>query len=117
VLELTGADGVMIGRAAQGRPWIFREVRAALAGEPAPAPPCDAELRDIILAHLRDLYVFYGVEAGVRIARKHLNWYFRGRPEAQAFLSKALQSTSPETQLALVRASLEAPHSSTAEAA
>jgi tRNA-dihydrouridine synthase B len=117
VLELTGADGVMIGRAAQGRPWIFREVRAALAGAPAPAPPSDEELRDIILAHLRDLYVFYGVEAGVRIARKHLNWYFRGRPEAQAFLSKALQSTSPETQLALVRASLEAPHSSTAEAA
>ncbi len=82
VLAETGADGVMIGRAAQGRPWIFREIEAALAGEPVPAEPDPAGVRDIITAHLRDLYDFYGPEAGVRIARKHIGWYCRERPQA-----------------------------------
>ena len=76
MLEATGADGVMIGRAAQGRPWIFREIKAALRRRGrVPPQPATAEVRDIMLAHLRDLYAFYGQEAGVRIARKHLGWY------------------------------------------
>jgi len=75
VLEETGADGVMIGRAAQGRPWIFREIRHFLAtGRDLPAPAA-AEVRDIMLGHLEQLYAFYGEHAGVRVARKHLGWY------------------------------------------
>ena len=75
VLEETGADGIMVGRAAQGRPWIFREIRHFLAtGRDCP-PPALAEVRDIMLAHLEQLYAFYGEHAGVRVARKHLGWY------------------------------------------
>jgi tRNA-dihydrouridine synthase B len=77
VLERTGADAIMIGRAAQGRPWIFREIAHFLAtGEHLPAPTV-AEAREAILAHLEDHLAFYGEEAGVRIARKHLHWYTR----------------------------------------
>jgi tRNA-dihydrouridine synthase B len=79
-LEQSGADGVMIGRAAQGRPWIFRELRAGLAGNAAPRPALD-EVRGIMLAHLEALYSFYGGEKGVRVARKHLGWYCRLHPE------------------------------------
>jgi len=79
-LELSGADGVMIGRAAQGRPWIFRELRAGLAGTAAP-PPALEEVRAIMLSHLEALYSFYGGEKGVRVARKHLGWYCRLHPE------------------------------------
>jgi tRNA-dihydrouridine synthase B len=75
VLEESGADAVMIGRAAQGRPWIFREIRHFLrTGRDSPQP-AHAEVRDIMLAHLEQLYAFYGEHAGVRVARKHLGWY------------------------------------------
>jgi tRNA-dihydrouridine synthase B len=103
VIRATGADGVMIGRAAQGRPWIFREVEARLAGKAAPAEPSAAETRDIIMAHLRDLYAFYGVEAGVRIARKHIGWYCRERPHGHAFRQCVMPVDSAEAQLAAVR--------------
>ena len=79
-LEQCGADGVMVGRAAQGRPWIFRELAAGLAGGAAP-PPDLHEVRGIMLGHLEALYSFYGGEKGVRVARKHLGWYFRLHPE------------------------------------
>ncbi len=108
VLAATGADGVMIGRAAQGRPWIFREIDALLAGEAVPAQPDAADVRDIMLAHLRDVYDFYGAEAGVRIARKHIGWYCRERPQALAFRRSVMQVESAETQLALVREYFEA---------
>ena len=75
VLDFTGADGVMIGRASHGAPWIFRTVNAALSGGIAPPPLLRVEVRDIILAHLDALYLFYGEANGVRIARKHLGWY------------------------------------------
>lgn len=75
VLEHTGADGVMIGRAAQGRPWIFREVKEYLATGREAAPASLAEVRDIMLSHLDTLYAFYGEHTGVRVARKHLGWY------------------------------------------
>lgn len=76
VMQFTGADGVMIGRAALGAPWVFRELRASLAsGNGAVAPPRADEVRDIILAHLEDLYAFYGEHTGLRVARKHLGWY------------------------------------------
>ena len=108
VMAATGADGVMIGRAAQGRPWIFREIAAVLAGKPVPPEPGPGEVRDIMLAHLRDLYDFYGPEAGVRIARKHIGWYCRERPQAQAFRQSVMQVDSAEGQLARAREYLDA---------
>jgi tRNA-dihydrouridine synthase B len=102
VLRATHADGVMIGRAAQGRPWIFREIATLLAGRVATAPT-PAEVRDIMLAHLRDLYEFYGHEPGVRIARKHIVWYCTGRPHAQAFRQSVMQAETAEVQYERVR--------------
>jgi tRNA-dihydrouridine synthase B len=103
VLRETGADGVMIGRAAQGRPWIFREIAALLDGGVALQPPTAAEVRDIMLAHLRDLYEFYGHEPGARIARKHIGWYCTERPHAEVFRRSVMQVACAEAQLAMVR--------------
>ncbi|HVN44011.1 MAG TPA: tRNA dihydrouridine synthase DusB [Steroidobacteraceae bacterium] len=75
VLDFTGADGVMIGRASHGRPWIFRTVNDHLRGGIETPALLRSELRDIILRHLDALYSFYGEQSGVRIARKHLGWY------------------------------------------
>lgn len=75
VLDFTGADGVMLGRASHGAPWIFRSVNAQLGEGIAGTSLSRAQLRDIILAHLDSLYAFYGETSGVRIARKHLGWY------------------------------------------
>jgi tRNA-dihydrouridine synthase B len=84
VLEHTGADGLMIGRAAQGRPWIFRDVAHYLATGELPLPPEVAEVRALIRTHLCDHYAFYGEALGVRIARKHLGWYTAGLPGGEA---------------------------------
>ena len=103
VLRRTGADAVMIGRAAQGRPWIFREVAHYLAtGELLPEPGV-AEVRDILLAHLEHLHAFYGEESGVRIARKHLGWYAKDRPENAAFRGVVNRATTAADQLRLTR--------------
>jgi tRNA-dihydrouridine synthase B len=75
VLDFTGADGVMIGRASHGAPWIFRAVNAHLCARNETPALLRGDVRDIILTHLDSLYVFYGEETGVRIARKHLGWY------------------------------------------
>ena len=75
---------------------------ALLAGKPALAPPPFAEVRDIMLAHLRDLYEFYGPEPGVRIARKHIGWYCSERPHAQAFRQAVMRTTTTDAQLAMV---------------
>jgi tRNA-dihydrouridine synthase B len=104
VLDLTGADALMIGRGAQGRPWIFREIAHYLAtGEllPEPAP---AEVAAILLGHLEQLYAFYGEQAGVRIARKHLGWYAKDRPQNAAFRHVANRAESAAEQLQLTRA-------------
>jgi tRNA-dihydrouridine synthase B len=85
VLELTGADAVMIGRAAQGRPWMFREIMHYLAtGAHLPPPEVD-EIHRVLVAHLQDLYGFYGDETGVRVARKHISWYTKGLAGSAAF--------------------------------
>ncbi|MDR2013267.1 MAG: tRNA dihydrouridine synthase DusB [Rhodanobacter sp.] len=103
VLDHTGADAVMIGRAAQGRPWIFREIAHYLAtGELLP-PPSPCEVRDILLGHLHDLYAFYGEPHGVRIARKHLRWYAQDRPENAAFRAIINRAESASEQVHLTR--------------
>jgi tRNA-dihydrouridine synthase B len=78
VLEYTGADAIMIGRAAQGRPWIFREIEHFLETGTHLPPPEVREIRDVLIAHLNELYAFYGLERGARVARKHIGWYTRG---------------------------------------
>ncbi|WP_395790041.1 tRNA dihydrouridine synthase DusB [Aquimonas sp.] len=101
VLRLTGADAVMLGRAAQGRPWIFREVAHFLQhGEALPAPPL-TEVRDILLGHLQALYAFYGEAQGLRIARKHLGWYAKEAPDGEVFRNRVNTATTAELQYAL----------------
>ncbi len=85
VLAYTGADAVMIGRAAQGRPWIFREIAHFMATGEHMAPPLVAELRRLLLDHLQDHYSLYGEGTGVRSARKHIAWYLRSLPGGEAF--------------------------------
>ncbi|EIM03552.1 tRNA dihydrouridine synthase DusB [Rhodanobacter denitrificans] len=103
VLAITGADAVMIGRGAQGRPWIFREIAHYLAtGELLPKPE-PAEVAAILLGHLEHLYAFYGEQAGVRIARKHLGWYAKDRPENAAFRQVVNRAETAGEQLRLTR--------------
>lgn len=103
VLAYTGCDAVLIGRAAQGRPWIFREVAHYLAhGETLPEPTL-AEVRDVLLEHLGHLHAFYGEPSGVRIARKHLGWYAKDRPENAAFRAVVNRAETAEAQLRLTR--------------
>jgi tRNA-dihydrouridine synthase B len=101
VLDATGADALMIGRGAQGRPWIFREIAHYLAtGETLPEPT-PAEVAAILLGHLEHLYAFYGELAGVRIARKHLGWYAKDRPENATFRQVVNRAESAVEQLRL----------------
>jgi tRNA-dihydrouridine synthase B len=103
VLRRTGCDAVMVGRAAQGRPWIFRDIAHYLAyGELLPEPTA-AEVRDILLGHLDALHAFHGEESGVRIARKHLGWYAKDRPENHAFRAVVNLAQSADEQLRLTR--------------
>ena len=85
VLEQTGADAIMIGRAAQGRPWIFRDISHHLQTGELLAPPTVSEVREVLLRHLDDLYQFYGEYVGVRIARKHIAWYTNGLYDSNKF--------------------------------
>jgi len=102
VLAITGADALMIGRAAQGRPWIFREIEHYLAtGELLPAPRV-AEVREIMIAHLYDHYAFYGEYLGVRTARKHIIWYTKGLTGSGAFRNHMNTLDSVEEQLQAV---------------
>lgn len=98
VLEATGADAIMVGRAAQGRPWLFREIAHYLAtGEVLPEPSL-AEVHGVLLSHLAELYAFYGEYSGCRIARKHIAWTTRGLSGSNEFRSRmyALESTAEQ---------------------
>lgn len=103
VLERTGCDAVMIGRAAQGRPWLPGHVAHYLATGEALPEPSPAEVGDILLGHLHALHAFYGEEAGVRIARKHLGWYAKDRPENAAFRAVVNRAQTADEQLRLTR--------------
>lgn len=104
VLAATGADAIMIGRAAQGRPWIFAEIEHYLASGrwlPEPAP---AWIRDQLLEHLERLYSFYGKEHGVRVARKHIAWYSRTQPDSHTFRREINQAHTTQEQNRLIHA-------------
>jgi tRNA-dihydrouridine synthase B len=102
VLAHTRADGIMIGRAAHGRPWIFREFLSFLSDGKIVSPPPPSEMRAVVLEHLEGLYALYGEELGVRIARKHIGWYTRGLPGGEAFRREAVLILSAPAQLAAV---------------
>ncbi len=102
VLRQTGADALMIGRAAQGRPWIFREVAHYLATGEHLAPPLVAEVGRALLEHLQDHYSLYGEFTGVRSARKHIGWYVRSLPGGEDFREQMNRLESSEQQLAAV---------------
>jgi tRNA-dihydrouridine synthase B len=99
ILRDTGCDGIMIGRAAQGRPWIFDEVNSFLTKGELRAELALEKVRDIMRAHLEDLYAFYGDETGVRVARKHLSWYFRQHPGQDALRNRLVLIETAREQL------------------
>ncbi len=102
VLAYTGAAGVMVGRAAQGRPWIFREIAHFLeTGERLPQPTAQ-EIHDTLVDHLHDLYEFYGEHTGVRVARKHISWYSKGQPGGGVFRCAINRVDSAAVQLAML---------------
>jgi tRNA-dihydrouridine synthase B len=100
ILAATGCDGIMIGRAAQGRPWIFDEVNFFMTEGKLREDLALEKVRDIMRAHLEDLYAFYGDETGVRVARKHLSWYFRQHPGQEALRDRLVRIETPQEQLA-----------------
>jgi tRNA-dihydrouridine synthase B len=104
VLAQTGADGVMIGRAAQGNPWIFREVSHYLLHGEELAPPGPAEVLDVMERHLAALRQAYGPDLGVRVARKHISWYLDGRTDARETRNRLMRVEQAEEQVGLLRA-------------
>jgi tRNA-dihydrouridine synthase B len=107
VLKFTGADAVMVGRAAQGSPWIFREIAHFLATGTHLAPPLVAEVRRALLEHLQDHYSLYGEYTGVRSARKHIGWYVRTLPGGDDFREHMNTLETAAQQLAAVAAYLD----------
>jgi len=102
VLDYTRADGVMIGRAAQGRPWLFREIASFLATGAKCPPPSVEEVGAVLMEHLHELYGLHGRDAGVRVARKHIHWTTRGLPGSAEFRHEINGLDRCETQLAAV---------------
>jgi tRNA-dihydrouridine synthase B len=102
VLDYTGADAVMIGRAAQGRPWLFREISHFLDHGELRRAPSTEEIRDLLVCHLRDLYAFYGEYSGVRVARKHIGWYVRTLEGGEGFRRHMNGLESAQAQLSAV---------------
>ena len=104
VLEYTGADAVMIGRAAQGRPWIFRDTLHFFSTHELPLAPEVSEVAALMQAHLEDHYTLYGNDTGVRSARKHVGWYTESLPGAEAFRDELNVLTDCAAQWAAVAA-------------
>jgi tRNA-dihydrouridine synthase B len=103
VLDYTGADAVMIGRGAQGSPWIFRDVNAYLDGAQFPSPLLRPTISGIILQHIESLYAYYGEYTGVRVARKHLAWYCQRQPSTQEWRRTLMAAEDSASQFAAAR--------------
>jgi tRNA-dihydrouridine synthase B len=108
VLQATGADAIMIGRAAQGRPWIFREIAHFLTTGTHLAPPLVSEVKRLLVEHLHDHYSLYGEFIGVRSARKHIGWYLRELPGGEAFRAQMNTLDDSGAQVAAVEQFLDA---------
>jgi tRNA-dihydrouridine synthase B len=102
VLNDTGADGIMIGRAAQGRPWIFREIAHYLNTGEKLAPATPEWIRETLKGHLQNLYAFYGEYLGIRVARKHIAWYSKTLPGSALFRNNVNNSNTAEEQLSMI---------------
>jgi tRNA-dihydrouridine synthase B len=107
VLDFTAADGVMLGRATHGAPWIFRAVNSALTEEKSRASLSRSEVRGIILSHLESLYAFYGEDTGVRFARKHLGWYFASLPDSARTRAELMAAAGTASQFAATKEHLD----------
>ncbi len=107
VLEKTGADAVMIGRAAQGRPWLFREIEHYLQTGAHLAPPSVTEIQRVLIQHLYELYEFYGEVTGTRVARKHISWYTKGLAGSAKFRHHMNELPTSAEQLAAIQAFFE----------
>jgi tRNA-dihydrouridine synthase B len=110
VLENTACDAVMIGRAAQGKPWVFDEVNFFLREGQHRAPLASRAVHDIMRAHLEDLYAFYGDATGVRVARKHLIWYCQQHPGQKFLRDRLVRVATPQEQLSLLQCHFESQH-------
>ncbi len=107
VLDFTRADGVMLGRAAHGAPWIFRSVNSWLTTQKSIPSLSRSEVRGIILSHLASLYAFYGEDTGVRFARKHLGWYFASMPDSATTRASLMAEATTASQFAATREHLD----------
>ncbi|MEO1849840.1 MAG: tRNA dihydrouridine synthase DusB [Psychrobacter sp.] len=107
VYEMTGCDAVMIGRAAQGQPWIFRDIERFLRTGDVLDAPSVSEIKEVVLAHLQELYDFYGEYSGCRIARKHIAWYTTGIPNSNAFRQAMYGEESTAGQFRVVERFLQ----------
>jgi tRNA-dihydrouridine synthase B len=103
VLKITGADGLMIGRAAQGNPWIFREIRHYLDSGKLLPPPSPPEVLNVMERHLAQLHLSYGEHSGVRVARRHISWYLNGRPGSAPVRKLLMKTESAAEQFRLLR--------------
>jgi tRNA-dihydrouridine synthase B len=103
-LALSGADGVMIGRGAYGRPWFLKQAMAMLRGEPVPADPTLAEQGALVLEHYEAMLNHYGAGAGLRVARKHVAWYSKGLPGSAEFRAAFNKIDEPGAAMAAIRA-------------
>lgn len=102
VLDYTGVDGIMIGRAAQGNPWIFRQIEHYLRNGVKLAMPSISEIRTVLNDHLIQLYSFYGDHVGVRVARKHISWYSKGQSGGAAFRQAVNKAETVEQQMSMI---------------
>ncbi|PCI08729.1 MAG: tRNA dihydrouridine synthase DusB [Gammaproteobacteria bacterium] len=102
VLEYTKADGLMIGRAAQGNPWVFSQIKHYLANDTLLTPPDNEQICLVLTTHLKNLYDFYGELSGVRIARKHIGWYLKGKQGFETFRQQVNKVEEAVTQIELI---------------
>ena len=109
VLKYTNADGIMVGRAAQGNPWVFNEIVSVLAGNAIPERPSNVQIRDTLLTQMNGIYELYGEYRGVRIARKHIAWYCKGLRNANVFRQRINHVESAKEQTLIIQQFFEKP--------